>query len=199
MCALRSDQIAGEDFVSHLFDFFERDHTGAEEGDFAMGDGDDGGFYAHAGGSAIEDWDGVAECRSNVGGGGGGELPESIGAGGGKGDSGGFDQLEGEGVSGDSDADGRQSSGDDIGDARRLGKNQGKRAGPPALHELIGFVRPLGDQSAGHLNRRGVDDERAGFGAAFHFVDFRDGGGVEGVGAQPVDGFGGEGDEAAVA
>jgi hypothetical protein len=42
-----------------------------------------------------------------------------------------------------------------------------------------------------------VDDERVGGGAAFGLVDEVDGARVGGVCAQAVDGFGGEGDEAA--
>ena len=41
-----------------------------------------------------------------------------------------------------------------------------------------------------------MDDERAGGGAAFYFVDLGHGFGVQGVGTQAVDGFGGEGYEA---
>jgi len=40
-----------------------------------------------------------------------------------------------------------------------------------------------------------VDDEWVCFGTAFRGVYFVNGGGVEGVTAQAVDGFGGEGDE----
>jgi hypothetical protein len=42
-----------------------------------------------------------------------------------------------------------------------------------------------------------VDDERAGGGPAFDSVDAGHGFGVEGVGSETVDSFGGEGDEAA--
>ncbi len=44
-----------------------------------------------------------------------------------------------------------------------------------------------------------MDDERAGAGSAFDGVDAGYSFGVEGVGSETVDGFGGEGDEAASA
>jgi hypothetical protein len=43
-----------------------------------------------------------------------------------------------------------------------------------------------------------VDDEGVGAGAALGFVDLGDGFWVGGVCAQAIDGFGGEGDEAAL-
>ena len=42
---------------------------------------------------------------------------------------------------------------------------------------------------------REMDDEGVEGGAFFGFEDFGDGGGVEGVGGEAVDGFGGEGDD----
>ena len=92
-----------------------------------------------------------------------------------------------------------ESGGDDIGDVSGFRKHQREGSGPPALGEFFCFARPLGDQSPRHLDGRSVDDQRAGFRAAFQFENFCDGGSVERVRAQAVNGFRGEGDQAAVA
>jgi len=48
---------------------------------------------------------------------------------------------------------------------------------------------------AGLIDGSDVDDEWAGCGTLLEREDFADGGGIEGVGAEAVDGFGGEDDK----
>ena len=58
---------------------------------------------------------------------------------------------------------------------------------------------PVGDARAGHVDAADVDDQRVDRGPPLGLEDPGDGLGVGGVGAQAVDGLGGEGDEAPLA
>ena len=76
-------------------------------------------------------------------------------------------------------------------------QHQRQRAGPESPGQAVGDFWPVRDQRLRHFDRSYVDDERTGGGSAFDGVDAGHSFGVEGVGAETVDGFGGEGDEAA--
>jgi len=110
---------------------------------------------------------------------------------------------------------GRQTSGDDVGDGawryRALpgwtaegggpcagfGKHQGQGARPKFLCETGGGFWPSRDQRLCHLYGCYVDYQGAGGRSAFDGVDASYGFGIERVGSQTVDGFGGEGYEPA--
>ncbi len=72
------------------------------------------------------------------------------------------------------------------------GRMRVRGARPEGVGEFFGDVGPKGCGGAGGDEIVCVNDERIARGAAFGFVDFLDGGIGAGVGAQAVDGFGGE-------
>ncbi len=93
--------------------------------------------------------------------------------------------------------DGWAAGGDDAGNAVVLRDDERERAGPAGVGERVGFRRPIERQSAGGRGVAGVDDERVCRWPALGLEDPLNSRGVERVGAEAVDGLGGERDEAA--
>jgi len=126
---------------------------------------------------------------------GGREFGEAIGAGRGDGQLRLANQLERDGVRGNTQADSGQAGGDDIGDERPFWQHEGQGTGPESARELLCGIGPGRGEGLCHFDRVDMNDERAVGGTALGGEDFLDCGGVEGVGAETVDSFGGEGDE----
>jgi hypothetical protein len=187
-----------ENRADDIFDLFPGDDSGAEEQGLRAGEGKDGAFDSDFTGSAIEDeGDGRPEGVADMSGGCGGEAGEGVRAGRGDGEAGLAEQGEGDGMTGHAETHGGQAGGDAIADRGTFGDDEGKGAGPEAAGELFGCGGPEEGERAGHGQIGDVDDEGTGRRAALGGEDELDGGGVEGVGAEAVDGFGGEGDELA--
>ena len=177
---------------------FDEGHAGAKNFEAVCGDGNDGGFEADFAGPTVEKkgsllTEGVADVLR----GGGGEVGEAIGAGSGDREIGGAKKGEGNGVAGDAQANGREASGDFVGNDGLFGDDKGKGAGPILVGETVGYIGPVGGKFAGLINGSDVDDKGAGGRTLFERVDLADGGGIESVGAEAVDGFGGEDHESA--
>ena len=171
------------------FEFGQRNHAGAQQHG-RLHQREHRGFDAHARRAAIQHV--VGERFRNVGGGRGREFGEAVGAGRGDGHAGGADQLERHRVRGHAQADRGQTGGDDVRNSGALRDHQRQRAGPVAARKGFGRVRPDGGQGARHLDGIDVDDQRAGPRAALGGEDARHRGGVQRVGAQAVDRFGGK-------
>lgn len=190
----------GLDVTDDGGELFGGDGAGPEDGRGGAGEVEDGGFDADVAGSAVEDEvDGVAEFIVDMSSGGGADAGGAVGAGSGDGSIEESEEFEGEGVVGASEADGVKSGGGLVDDGGLFFDDEGKGSGPELFGEGFGGWRPMGGVSASDGFVGDVDDEGVGGGAAFDGVDFFDGVGVGGIGAEAIDGFGGEGDEAAVA
>src|SRR5207245_1085415 len=70
---------------------------------------------------------------------------------------------------------------------------------PETLGQALGDIGPVGDELPGVIRLGDVDDQRIVGGPALGAKDTGDGRGVESIGAEAIDGFGGKGDEAAAA
>jgi hypothetical protein len=176
---------------------FDESHTGTQNLEPVWSDRDDSGFQAHLAGAAVEKKRSfIAKCVADVLGCGGREMSETIGAGCGDGKIRGSKKGEGNRMAGDTEADRGEASGHLVGNDGLLWDDESKRAGPVFAGEAAGFVGPVGSEFASLLNGMNVNDERAGRGALLQCIDFADGDRVEGVGAEAVDSFCGENDEA---
>lgn len=103
-------------------------------------------------------------------------------------------------VIGGPQGDGRAAGGGGRRDAAGpvgAAQHERERAGPEGAGEAIRHVGPRGDVAAGGVNVGDVSDQGVGRRPALGGVDACDGGRVGRVGAQSIDGFGGERDEAA--
>jgi len=189
-----------DDFAEH----FEGDAAGAQEGDVVGADIDDGGFDADfatvlGGFAAVEDeGDAAVEFGVDVRGAGGGDEAGAVGARGGDGAVEGAEEGVGDLVAGTADGDGGAAGGDEGADGGAAGQDESEGAGPEFFGEALGDGGEGGDAGAGGGEVGDVDDEGVGGRAVFGLVDFLDGVGAAGVGAEAVDGFGGEGDELAL-
>ncbi len=198
------DDTAGEGL--HLaveFEVFGGDGSGAEDGDGGFGgagfDFDDGGFETVHGGAGVDDeGDASVEFCLDGGGGGGADAAEAVGAGGGDGASEALGDFFEEAVGADTDGNGGESGGDEVGDDVFFGEDDGEGAGPEAVGDFLEDGVDVSGDVSDHgevFFVREMDDEGIEGGAFFGFEDFGDGGGVEGVGGEAVDGFGGQGDD----
>lgn len=200
---------SGGDRANQGFYLQARDAAGAKQDGLWPGERKNGGLDANVAGTAVEYVVHVrSQATADVVGGGGRELREAVGAGGGERDAGGLDQCERDGVSGHAQAYGGKAGGDDQGNCPRrrrcramlgrccvgLGKDQCQRAGPELLGQAGGGIGP-GDERVGHFIRRHVNDQGAGCGPAFDGEDTGDGFRIQGVGAEAIDRFGGERDQ----
>ena len=134
----------------------------------------------------------------DVGSGGWADAAEAIGAGGGEGKACGLDERVGDGMGWHADAYEGAVGGDSIGDFICARKQEGEGAGPEGFDEALCLVG-YGGYLVEHGAVADVDDEGVPVGAVFGEEDFGDCVGVERVGSEAVDGFGGEGYGAAVA
>ena len=100
-------------------------------------------------------------------------------------------------------ADERSTGGDRIGHRGVAGKQQGERARPESGHQLArrrwDLRRPGVEHGVDGDGTGDVDDDRIPRGALLGGEDARDGCGVEGVGAQAVDGLRWQGNQSSVA
>src|SRR5208282_1393737 len=142
-----------------------------------------------------------AQAAADVLGGGRRKFGEAVGAGCCDGNAGGADEGKRDRVRGHPETDGGKAGGDDVGNCRLLFEllfeHQRQRAGPESAGQTAGDFWPVRDQPLRHFYGCYVDNKRASARSAFHSVDAGYSFGVEGVGAETVDGFGGEGDEPA--
>lgn len=169
---------------------FGVDHAGAQEARWGGGEIDHGRFDADLGLAAIDDErDFAIKAFADVFGVGRGNLIGQVGAGGGDGEITRADDRLDEGMARPAEADGCAAGGDDGGDFFGTRENDGERAGPEGLREFFGEGRPVGGAVLGHFKSGDVDDDGVVGGAAFGFVDFGDGGGVQGVGSEAVNCF----------
>jgi len=175
---------------------FDESHTGAKNFEPIPGDGDDRGFEANFARTTIEEEGSlVAESVADVLSRSGGEVGETVGARSRDGELGGAEKGEGHRMAGNSEANRGKAGGDFVGDNRFLRNNQGEWARPIFTTEALGFFAPVASEFASFIDGSDVDDERAVRGALLQFVNFTNGGRIEGIGSEPVDGFGGEDDE----
>ncbi len=183
------------------FDLLRRDGAGAVLQDRLARNVDHGGFDAEMGRAGIEDgFDAANEVVEDVVGGRGAGVAEAIGAGRGDGDAGGAEELKCGGMSGDANADEGAAGGYGVRDGGSFGQKHGERAGPEGAGELLDALAELGGNGgyAVEIVEAGdVDDERVPGGPLLGGEDAGHGFCGECVGAEAVDGFGGEGDEAA--
>src|SRR4029079_12898106 len=84
-----------------------------------------------------------------------------------------------------------------VGHVGGLRDEQCERPGPERFGQDLGGIGKLRGPRADGVGPGGVDDERMAGGSTFDLEDPPYGGDVEGIGAQPVDGLGREGDEPA--
>ncbi len=156
-----------------------------------------GALQARPAGTAIKDEiDPVAQVRTHMRRGGGTHMLGSVGAGGGQGPAEGPEEHEGQGMVGHPQRHRGPPGRDRI---RHLGpprQHQGEGPGPERLHEAQGGGRQRCDEILGHLDPGDMEDERVGRRTALGREDAGQGGGVQGVRAQAVHRFRGEGHEA---
>jgi len=161
--------------------------------------GDDGGLDPEAAGAAVDDeGDAAAEFLEDMGGGGGGDPAETVGAGGGDGAAKAGENGAKYRVGAHSHRNGREAGGDEVGDNGAAGEDEGERAGPEALDECLNQgVTGRGGEAVEPIEPGEMDDERVEEGAMFGLENAGYGSGIESVGGEAVDGFGGEGDHLA--
>ena len=129
----------------------------------------------------------------------GAHVAEGVRARRGHGRAGRRDERVGRGVRRDPDADGVEAGGHEVGHLRAAGEHEGERAGPEARGEGA-HARVVGRRDPAEVGRvREVHDERVERRAGLHLEDAGHRPRVEGVGAEAVDGLGGEGHEPAPA
>ena len=189
------------DRAGNVLNLANGDGAGAVEHHGVLGGVEDGRFDAMGCRTRIENSvDAAIEVLEDMGGGRGAGAGESIGAGRGDGHTGLADQLEGNRMRWHANAHQGATGGDGVGDGGGARQQQGKRAGPEGLHETARGLGNLRDQAVEHgvvCDRAGeVDDDGVPRRALFGGEDAGHGGGVEGVGAQPVHGLSGESNEA---
>ena len=182
-----------------------RERTGTHDGDERLWlrglDADDGGLQAVQAGAAIQDErDATGELAEHGGGAGGADGAETVRAGRGEW----FVERGGDAaedrIAADAHGDGGQTCGDEIGHAGLFRQQQSQRSGPEAISQLLDERcdgrRHFRDEIE-LLFVREVDDERVKGGALLRFEDFRDGGGVQRIGGESVNGLRGQGDDLA--
>lgn len=188
----------GDRGVDQAADLFGGDEARAGDAGRVLGEQEDGGFDAGLALAAVEHEDFVGvEGEGDVLGGGGGDGAGEVGTGADEGAAELAEQFEGERVIGAAHGDVGAACGDDAWDDVGLGEDEGEGAWPEVFGEDAGLLGPMGDDLAGHGFVGDVDDEGVLGRAAFEIEDAADGCFVGGVGAEAVDGFGGEGDDAA--
>ncbi len=109
----------------------------------------------------------------------------------------GFEQRQGHRVRRAAQADGVLTASGCGGDVWAARQNQGQRAGPESIHQLLRELRNLARKTAGTGCIRHVDDKWVLTWAAFGGEDFGDGGFVGGVCCQTVNSLGGQTDQTA--
>lgn len=180
------------------------DGAGAVDDHGGLAGVEDSGFHAVVGGAGVEDGvDATVEIGEDVCGCGRADVAEEVGAGGGDGNAGLLDEREGDGMGGHADADEGTAGGDGIGHGGGAREEKSQGTGPEGAHEALGGVGDVADEAKqGGIGRDGagdVHDDGVPGGAVLGEEDALDGGRVEGVGAEAVDGLGGQGDETAIA
>jgi hypothetical protein len=171
------------------------------QNDRRASDVNDGGFEADGGWSGVKDGvDAAAEVGEDVFGGGGAGVAEAIGAGSGDGKRGGAEEIERRGVRGHTDADERTAGGNSVRDSGQFRQEHGERTRPEACGEALDTAAEwaVEDSDAIEFVQIGeMHDKWVPGRALLGREDSRDGLGRERVGAEAVDRFGGERDQAA--
>ena len=144
----------------------------------------------------------AVEIFEHVSGGGGADVAEDIGAGRGDRHASLADHFKRNRMRGHADADQRTAGGHDVGNGCGARQEQGQGAGPEGVHQMRaaaeGNSLTRGCQHRILCDRPGdVHDDGIPRGALLGFKDAGDGGRVESIGAEAVDGFGGQSDESA--
>ena len=187
---------AAEDLRERL----HREPTEAQDAGCAPAQVDDRGLDADGAGPTVEhEVDVGAEVGPDVSGGGGTHPAEPVGRR--RRDPGaeGRQQLQRQRLGGHPQPDGRRRAGDGVGHVVGPGQDERERPGPERLGQGPGLGRDLGRPC---LDGRGVgqvDDQRVVPGPTLHGEDATHGGGVGGVGTEPVDGLRREGHQPAPA
>ena len=183
-----------------VLELLARDAAGAQDQRRLHGQGEDRGLDAHTAGPAVEhEVHRAAEELRDVGGRGGAHVAEGVRARRGHRGAGRRDERVGRGVRRDPDADGVEAGGHEVGHLRAAGDDQRERAGPEARGEGA-HARVVGRRDPSQVSSaREVHDERVERRAGLHLEDAGHRPRVEGVGAEAVDGLGGEGHEPAPA
>ena len=145
--------------------------------------------------------DAAVEVIEHVVGGGGADVAEDVGAGSSDGNSGLADEFKRDWVRGHAHADEWTAGGDGVGDGGGARQKQRERTGPEVVHEVADDRRQRGDQAIEHgvlVHGAGdVDDDGIPCGTLLGDKDAGHSVWVEGICAEAVDGFGGQGDESA--
>jgi hypothetical protein len=176
-----------------LFDLFPRQGPGAQLDEPVAIDGHNGGFNAALARSAIEHGDAASETFPHLRRGGGRELARGVGGGCCQRPVGGAQQVQGQGMIGDTQGDGIKPGRGDVGQAVALpeGQNDAQRTGPEALRKAAGQRRKH-SKALGHGEVGAMDDQRIEARAALGLVDGEHGISIGGVGAQAIDRLGGK-------
>jgi hypothetical protein len=176
-------------------DGFGGDRAGAQDFRGAAGEVEDGGFDADPAGPAVQhQGHALTQFLAHVLGGGGTDAAEAVGRGGGDAGAEGLEELEGEGVVGHPQAHGVLAAGDDVRHLVAALEDQGERSGPEGAGERDGFLGNAGGPVRQGLGVGQMDDQRVVGRTPFGGEDLGRGLRVEGVGAQAIDGLGGQGD-----
>jgi hypothetical protein len=183
IAAERSDLLSGDGAV-------------AEDDGPIFVEGDNGALETVGAGAAVEDSVYAAvEPVEDMGGRGGGDKAEEIGAGRSERQAGPLEELPRDGMGGDAETDGGQFGSDNVGDDRGTRQDEREWSGPEGCSEEARGLRYQGCERKGLVCRGQMDDERIERGAPFGLKDARHRDRVEGICREPVNGLGGHGDE----
>lgn len=177
-----------------------RDCAGAINHHGTLAGIEDRRFDAMLGGTGIEHGiDAAIEILEHVRGGGGTGVAEEVRAGRGHGYAGLVDELESNRMRGHAHTHQRTAGGNGLGNLWAARKQQRERTRPEGFHQLVGRLGYCGDDSIQHAQVGDVNNHRIPGGALFGGEDALNSRRIERVGAEAIDGFGGQSYQAAVA
>lgn len=162
-------------------------------------EGDNGALETVGARAAVEDSINAAvEPVEDMGGRGGGDEAEEVGAGRGERQADPLEEQTRDGMGGDAETDGGQFCSDNVGDDRGTRQDERDGSGPEGCSEEARGVGNRGCERKGLVCRGQMDNERVKRGSPFGLEDAPDRDGVEGICREPVNGLGGHGDEPSV-